>query len=179
MGSMAPLVTTVPPPAVGRSHRASKCSGSRTESAAFPAYLPGQPRAGNPYNDAPGFDPHRTPPIGQGDPNDSMDEDAIVVEGLKKSYGAVQALCGVDFSAQTGTVLGLLGPNGAGKTTAVRILSTLLQPDGGHARVVGLDVVKRGRRAAGARSASPASTPPSTRTSPASRTSRWSAGSTT
>ncbi len=72
-----------------------------------------------------------------------MDEDAIVVEGLKKSYGAVQALCGVDFSAQTGTVLGLLGPNGAGKTTAVRILSTLLQPDGGHARVVGLDVVKQ------------------------------------
>jgi len=71
-----------------------------------------------------------------------MDHDAIVVEGLEKSYGSVQALCGIDFSARTGTVLGLLGPNGAGKTTAVRILATLLQPDGGTARVAGLDVVK-------------------------------------
>src|SRR3954470_25070570 len=67
---------------------------------------------------------------------------AIVVEGLKKSYGSVQALCGVDFSARTGTVLGLLGPNGAGKTTAVRILANLLQPDEGTAHVAGLDVVK-------------------------------------
>jgi ABC-2 type transport system ATP-binding protein len=69
-------------------------------------------------------------------------EDAIVVEGLQKSYGSVKALCGVDFSARTGTVLGLLGPNGAGKTTAVRILATLLKPDGGSARVAGLDVVR-------------------------------------
>jgi ABC-2 type transport system ATP-binding protein len=69
-----------------------------------------------------------------------MTEDAIVVEGLEKSYGSVRALCGVDFSAKTGTVLGLLGPNGAGKTTAVRILATLLEQDGGTARVVGLDV---------------------------------------
>ena len=46
------------------------------------------------------------------------------------------------LSAQTGSILGLLGPNGAGKTTAVRILATLLQPDGGSARVAGLDVVK-------------------------------------
>src|SRR3954465_11078029 len=68
-------------------------------------------------------------------------DDAIVVEGLKKSYGSVQALCGVDFAARAGTVLGLLGPNGAGKTTAVRILATLLRPDGGSARVAGLDVV--------------------------------------
>jgi ABC-2 type transport system ATP-binding protein len=71
-----------------------------------------------------------------------MDQDAIVVEGLEKSYGSVQALRGVDFSARTGTVLGLLGPNGAGKTTAVRILATLLQPDAGTARVAGLDVVR-------------------------------------
>src|SRR6187431_3253736 len=71
-----------------------------------------------------------------------MTEDTIVVEGLEKSYGSVKALCGVDFTARTGTVLGLLGPNGAGKTTAVRILATLLQPDGGTARVAGLDVVK-------------------------------------
>jgi ABC-2 type transport system ATP-binding protein len=71
-----------------------------------------------------------------------MTDDAIVVEGLAKSYGSVRALCGVTFAARTGTVLGLLGPNGAGKTTAVRILTTLLQPDGGSARVAGLDVVK-------------------------------------
>jgi ABC-2 type transport system ATP-binding protein len=69
-----------------------------------------------------------------------MTEDAVVVEGLKKSYGSVKALCGVDFAARTGSVLGLLGPNGAGKTTAVRILATLLAPDGGTARVAGLDV---------------------------------------
>jgi ABC-2 type transport system ATP-binding protein len=69
-------------------------------------------------------------------------EDAIVVEGLAKSYGSVRALCGVDFAARTGSVLGLLGPNGAGKTTAVRILATLLEPDGGTARVAGLDAVR-------------------------------------
>src|SRR6187551_240388 len=71
-----------------------------------------------------------------------MNDDAIVVEGLEKSYGNVRALCGVDFAARPGSVLGLLGPNGAGKTTAVRILTTLLLPDGGTARVAGLDVVK-------------------------------------
>ncbi len=71
-----------------------------------------------------------------------MNDDAIVVEGLQKSYGSVRALCGVDFAARTGTVLGLLGPNGAGKTTAVRILTTLLQPDGGTARIAGLDIVR-------------------------------------
>jgi ABC-2 type transport system ATP-binding protein len=71
-----------------------------------------------------------------------VQDEAIVVEGLEKSYGSVKALCGVDFAARTGSVLGLLGPNGAGKTTAVRILATLLEPDGGQARVTGLDVVK-------------------------------------
>jgi ABC-2 type transport system ATP-binding protein len=69
-----------------------------------------------------------------------MSEEAIVVQGLAKSYGSVKALCGVDFTARTGSVLGLLGPNGAGKTTAVRILTTLLEPDAGSAHVVGLDV---------------------------------------
>src|SRR5215210_3362584 len=73
---------------------------------------------------------------------EGMNDDAIVVEGLEKSYGSVRALCGVDFAARTGSVLGLLGPNGAGKTTAVRILATLLKPDGGSARVAGLDVVR-------------------------------------
>ncbi len=71
-----------------------------------------------------------------------MNDHAIVVEGLEKSYGTVHALCGVDFAVETGTILGLLGPNGAGKTTAVRILATLLKPDAGSARVVGLDVVR-------------------------------------
>jgi ABC-2 type transport system ATP-binding protein len=71
-----------------------------------------------------------------------MTDDAIVVEGLEKSYGPVRALGGVDFRARTGSVLGLLGPNGAGKTTAVRILTTLLDPDAGTARVAGLDVVR-------------------------------------
>ncbi len=69
-----------------------------------------------------------------------MPELAIEATGLRKSYGEVRALDGVDLSAGTGTVLGMLGPNGAGKTTAVRILTTLLRPDGGTARVAGLDV---------------------------------------
>ena len=67
---------------------------------------------------------------------------AILVEGLRKSFGTVQALCGIDFSVAPGSVIGLLGPNGAGKTTAVRILTTLIQPDGGRALVEGLDVVR-------------------------------------
>jgi ABC-2 type transport system ATP-binding protein len=71
-----------------------------------------------------------------------MAEAAIEVEGLRKSFRDVQALCGIDLTAPTGTILGLLGPNGAGKTTAVRILTTLLPPDGGTARVAGLDVVR-------------------------------------
>src|SRR3954447_11048137 len=71
-----------------------------------------------------------------------MPDEAIVVEGLEKSYGSVKALGGVDFTARSGSVLGLLGPNGAGKTTAVRILTTLLEPDAGTARVAGLDVVR-------------------------------------
>ncbi len=67
--------------------------------------------------------------------------DAVRAEGLRKSFGDVEALCGVDLAVPQGTVLGLLGPNGAGKTTAVRILTTLLPPDGGSAQVAGLDVV--------------------------------------
>jgi len=67
---------------------------------------------------------------------------AIEAHGLCKSYGEVRALESVDLQVPPGTVLGLLGPNGAGKTTAVRILTTLLPPDGGSARVAGLDVVR-------------------------------------
>src|ERR1700738_3655021 len=67
---------------------------------------------------------------------------AILVEGLTKSFGEVRALRGIDLSVPPGTVLGVLGPNGAGKTTAVRILTTLLRPDGGRALVQGHDVVR-------------------------------------
>src|SRR5438067_6896994 len=67
---------------------------------------------------------------------------AILAEGLHKSYGKIHALDGLDLVAEEGSVLGVLGPNGAGKTTAVRILTTLLKPDGGRAEVAGLDVVK-------------------------------------
>jgi ABC-2 type transport system ATP-binding protein len=71
---------------------------------------------------------------------------AVSVSGLEKSYGSVRALCGVDLEVQPGTVLGLLGPNGAGKTTIIRILTTLLAPDAGEARVDGLDVVRDAAR---------------------------------
>jgi oleandomycin transport system ATP-binding protein len=72
--------------------------------------------------------------------------DAIRAEGLIKHFGTTQALAGVDLAAQAGTILGVLGPNGAGKTTAVRILTTLLQPDGGMATVCGYNVVRDAHR---------------------------------
>jgi oleandomycin transport system ATP-binding protein len=66
----------------------------------------------------------------------------IEAEGLVKHFGSTKALQGVDLAVPRGTVLGVLGPNGAGKTTAVRILSTLLTPDAGSARISGFDVVR-------------------------------------
>jgi ABC-2 type transport system ATP-binding protein len=68
-------------------------------------------------------------------------DNAIVVEGLTKSYGDVHALAGIDLEVPRGSVLGVLGPNGAGKTTAVKILTTLTLPDSGRAIVDGRDVV--------------------------------------
>ncbi len=65
----------------------------------------------------------------------------IEADGLVKRYGETQALAGVGFSVEAGTILGLLGPNGAGKTTAVRILTTLAVPDAGRGAVAGIDVV--------------------------------------
>jgi ABC-2 type transport system ATP-binding protein len=71
---------------------------------------------------------------------------AVNAEGLRKRYGGTVALDGFDLAVPEGTVCGLLGPNGAGKTTAVRILTTLLRPDGGRAQVAGLDVVRQAAR---------------------------------
>ena len=70
-----------------------------------------------------------------------MDADAIVTSGLVKRFGDVRALDGIDLTVPRGTVFGLLGPNGAGKTTAVRVLTTIIRPDAGEARVLGRDVV--------------------------------------
>lgn len=69
-------------------------------------------------------------------------QNAIKVHELTKSYKNLEVLKGISFSVKKGTVVALLGPNGAGKTTTVRILSTLLLPDGGHAHIEGFDVVK-------------------------------------
>jgi ABC-2 type transport system ATP-binding protein len=76
------------------------------------------------------------------------DVPAVEADDLVKvfSRGGVRALDGVSLRVDTGTVLGLLGPNGAGKTTAVRILSTIIVPDGGRARILGHDVVREAGR---------------------------------
>ncbi|MFF8969207.1 ATP-binding cassette domain-containing protein [Streptomyces sp. NPDC014995] len=77
---------------------------------------------------------------------------AVLSEGLEKRFGTVRALRGLDLAVPQGTVCGILGPNGAGKTTAVRLLTTLLRPDAGSARVAGHDLVREAaavRRAIG------------------------------
>ncbi|MEU0247598.1 ATP-binding cassette domain-containing protein [Streptomyces sp. NPDC006235] len=67
---------------------------------------------------------------------------AVLSEGLAKRFGEVHALRGLDLAVAEGTVCGVLGPNGAGKTTAVRLLTTLLRPDAGSARVAGHDLAR-------------------------------------
>lgn len=71
---------------------------------------------------------------------------AVEVRGLVKHFGDTKAVDGIDLDVREGTVMGVLGPNGAGKTTLVRILSTLLTPDRGHATVAGYDVVRQPRQ---------------------------------
>ena len=75
-----------------------------------------------------------------------MAEPVIVARGIRKSFGKVEALRGVDLSVGRGAILGLLGPNGAGKTTLVRVLTTLIRPDAGSASVAGFDVARQGAR---------------------------------
>jgi ABC-2 type transport system ATP-binding protein len=67
---------------------------------------------------------------------------AIETAGLVKTFGETRAVDGVDLAVPVGTVYGVLGPNGAGKTTTVKMLATLLRPDGGEAHVFGHDVVR-------------------------------------
>jgi ABC-2 type transport system ATP-binding protein len=81
-------------------------------------------------------------PMTETESTQASPELAISVRGLRKSFGDVRALDGVDLEVPHGTVLGLLGPNGAGKTTAVRVMTTLLQPDAGEVVVAGLDAVR-------------------------------------
>ncbi|HZD74527.1 MAG TPA: ATP-binding cassette domain-containing protein [Actinomycetota bacterium] len=75
-----------------------------------------------------------------------MTDVMIEARDVAKRFGKTQALSGVSFHVGRGTVLGLLGPNGAGKTTMIRVLTTLLRPDAGQARVAGFDVVADGQR---------------------------------
>ncbi|MFE1833685.1 ATP-binding cassette domain-containing protein [Streptomyces sviceus] len=67
---------------------------------------------------------------------------AVLSEGLEKRFGEIHAVRGLDLAVAPGTVCGILGPNGAGKTTAVRLLTTLLRPDAGSARIAGRDLVR-------------------------------------
>jgi len=76
-------------------------------------------------------------------PQSDTVDNAIVVRNLQKSFKDQKALCGIEFTVRRGSILALLGPNGAGKTTTIRILSTLLLPNGGEARVNGYDVVSQ------------------------------------
>lgn len=73
----------------------------------------------------------------------STAQSAVQVAGLRKSYGEVEAVCGIDLDVTAGETFGFLGPNGAGKSTTINILCTLAAPTAGEARVAGFDVVRR------------------------------------
>ena len=75
-----------------------------------------------------------------------MNTNAIEADGLVKLFGRQRAVDGVSLAVPTGSVYGVLGPNGAGKTTTIRMLATLLRPDGGEARIFGHDVVREADR---------------------------------
>jgi ABC-2 type transport system ATP-binding protein len=81
--------------------------------------------------------------VNEGPRRGALSDEVVVVSGLGKSFGDVAALDSIDLSVRRGTVVGLLGPNGAGKTTAIKILTTILRPDVGHATVLGFDVVRQ------------------------------------
>ena len=85
-----------------------------------------------------GSRPRRANPYEQMTPQDTL---AIEASGLAKDYGETRAVDGVDLAVPRGSVYGVLGPNGAGKTTTIRMLATLIRPDGGSARVLGHDIV--------------------------------------
>jgi ABC-2 type transport system ATP-binding protein len=74
-----------------------------------------------------------------------MGDPCIHVADLRKSYGAVNAIDGVSFDVEYGKVFGFLGPNGAGKTTTIRVLTTLVHPTSGTAKIFGKDIVKHAR----------------------------------
>ncbi|WP_461030567.1 ATP-binding cassette domain-containing protein, partial [Streptomyces sparsus] len=78
-----------------------------------------------------------------GTPGAGPAEAVITVEDLRRDYGDKRALDGLDLEVRRGSVHGVLGPNGAGKTTAVRVLTTLLRPTAGTARVAGFDVLRQ------------------------------------
>lgn len=78
-----------------------------------------------------------------------MKTNIIKAENLKKSYGTLEVLKGVDFTVERGEIFALLGSNGAGKTTVVKILSTLLRGDGGSAAICGFDVKRQSRQVKG------------------------------
>ncbi|MBI3624099.1 ATP-binding cassette domain-containing protein [Candidatus Saccharibacteria bacterium] len=74
-------------------------------------------------------------------------DNAIEIQGVSKHFGSVKALQNVDLKATRGKVTGLLGPNGAGKTTLIKVMATLLQPDGGQVQVDGVDVLHSAAKA--------------------------------
>ena len=75
-------------------------------------------------------------------PTSAQRDDAVVVDGLVKRFGATTAVDHLSFAVRAGELFGFIGPDGAGKTTLFRILVTLLLPDAGAARVLGHDVVR-------------------------------------